>query len=373
MKNYKTSRPLRHKNQKMKKKRISFHEVRFLFIINLAFLIASCNAQENKNDTRSTILKNETISQNLNLNNKTTKEQISQVVRMMFQDSKGQIWFGAQGGAFKLSNNSLIHVDNIKSEIGKGVTVKDIAEDAYGNIWIGHTDGISKVDGEKVTNYYESDGLLSNDVWNLEVDSKNNVWIGTIDGVCIYNGQTFMNFELPEGEIDTTLGISSKKMIHCILEDSNEEIWFCTNAGLFKYAEDMLTNVSEKVGIQTNFVNKIIERKNGEFLVSTKDALYKMKGDDAINITNEIPEVGKGVGSVAEDKDEKIWFVFNQHQLYTFDNNKIIEFIKTEDNKGPVIFQIFEDQNDRLWFVGYGGAYRLENGEFINITKDGPW
>ena len=357
----------------MRKELRSFNKLKLMLVLMLVIMISSCDGQTKRSQNETDLLPNQSEIPNQILKTKQVKEQISQVVRMMFQDSKGQIWFGAQGGTFKLSNNSLIHIDNIKSEIGKGVTVKDIAEDAYGNIWIGHTDGISKVDGEKVTNYYESDGLLSNDVWNLEVDSKNNVWIGTIDGVCIFNGQTFMNFELPEGEIDTTLGISSKKMIHCILEDSNEEIWFCTNAGLFKYAEDMLTNVSEKVGIQTNFLNKIIERKNGELLVSTKDALYKMKGDDAINITNEIPEVGKGVGSITEDKDEKIWFVFNQHQLYTFDNEKVIEFKKTEDSKGPVIFQIFEDQNDRLWFVGYGGAYRLESGKFINITKDGPW
>ncbi len=55
------------------------------------------------------------------------------------------------------------------------------------------------------------------------------------------------------------------------------------------------------------------------------------------------------------------------------DGKEIIEFEKTEDNKGLVVYQIYRDQNDRLWFLGFGGAYRFENGKFLNITKNGPW
>ena len=339
----------------------------------MSILISSCNGQGNWNDVRSKLLQTQTETRNSTLEKKQSKEQISQVVRMMFQDSKGNIWFGTQNGAFRLTNNSLIHIDSIRSESGKGVTIKDITEDKNGKIWLGHTDGISSIDGELVTNYYESDGLISNDVWNIETDFNGNVWIGTIEGVCIFNGQEFIRFELPEGQIDTTLGISSTKMVHCIMEDSKGEIWFSTNAGLFKLTNDSLINVSEKVGIQTNFINRIIENKNGEFWISTKEALYKLEGNQIENIINEIPETGKGVGSITEDKDGKLWFVLNQHYLYTYDGENLIEFKKSEDNRGPVVFQIYEDQSERLWFVGYGGAYRLENGKFLNITKDGPW
>ena len=342
------------------------------FLAN-CILISSCDGQKDINQIQNTSLSEQSIASNETIKNSKTKEQISEVVRMMFQDSKGRIWFGAQGGAFKLIEDELIFIEKIKSETGKRVTVKDIKEDRNGKIWIGHTDGLSSIDDNQVTNYYESDGLLSNDVWNIETDSKGNIWIGTIDGLCLFDGKVFTNFQLPEGEIDKALGISSTKMIHNILEDKNSDIWICTNAGLFKYANNILTNVSEKVGIQTNFINEIVETKKDEFLISTKEAVYKMRGEDLLNITSEIPEIGKGAGSIAVDSDDNIWFVFNQHHLYTYNGAEVIEFEKAKDNKGPVIFQIFNDQKDRLWFVGYGGAFRLENGKFINITKEGPW
>jgi ligand-binding sensor domain-containing protein len=113
----------------------------------------------------------------------------------------------------------LIHIDSIKSESGKRVTIKDITEDKDGTIWFGHTDGISSIDGDLVTNYYESDGLISNDVWNISSDAEGKIWIGTIEGACVFDGKTFSKFELPLGIKDTTVGVSSDKMINKIFQD----------------------------------------------------------------------------------------------------------------------------------------------------------
>lgn len=352
----------------IKLKNTVLYKVKIIIVFALSFLIFSCNGQHNENDKTSTRPQKRMAS----LTKGEPKEQISQVVRMMFQDSKENLWFGTQNGAFKFSNDSLFKIEEITSEEGKPVTIKDITEDKDGKIWVGHTDGLSCIDQEKVINYYESHGLISNDVWNVETDVKGRVWIGTIGGLCIFDGQKFTNFELPEGEIDTTLGISSTKMVHCIMEDSKEAIWLCTNAGLFKYSNQQLTDMSKKAGIESNFVNEIIESKDGDFYVSTKSAIYKMKGEQLTSISKEI-EVVKGAGNVFEAKDGTVWFVFNQHHLYKYENNQVIEFQKPNNNPGPVIFQIFQDNRDRLWFVGYGGAFRIEKGKFVNVTRVGPW
>jgi ligand-binding sensor domain-containing protein len=207
----------------------------------------------------------------------------------------------------------------------------------------------------------------------MESDSKGNIWIGTIEGVCIYDGKSFSYFPLPEGIKDTTMGVSSTKMIHDILEDNDGTIWISSNAGLFSYSNRTLTHLSEKAGIHTNFVNQLFSDSSGDLWISAKDGLYHLTDNKAQNITRGHIQMGKGIGSIAEDKDGTIWFVANQHDLYTYDGRKVSKFQKPEENKGPVVFQIFKDQDERLWFVGFGGAYRLENGEFLHITKDGPW
>ena len=358
--------------KKNKKESMSLITLKTLIFICLTTLISSCNGQEYRNDPGNRSIQTSIGTQNSILVNK-PKEQISQVVRMMFQDSKGNIWFGAENGAWKLTGQTLIHIDSIKSESGKGVTIKDIIEDKDGTIWLGHTDGISSIKGETVTNYYQSDGLISHAVWCIGSDDEGKIWIGTMEGACIFDGNTFSNFELPLGIKDTTVAVSSDKMINKIFRDRKGILWIASNAGLFSYSNNKLTNVSKKMGIKTNFVSIGFEDKAEVLWISSKEGLYTLNDGVTKKITDSNIEIGKGIGSIAEDKDGKIWFVVNQHYLYTYDGKELTEFKKSEENKGPVIFQIYKDQKDRLWFVGYGGAFRLENGKFINITKNGPW
>jgi ligand-binding sensor domain-containing protein len=343
-----------------------------LIIIILTTLAFLCNGQDFRNEATKKPLQAPNGTHNPILVYK-SKEQISQVVRMMFQDSKGNIWFGAENGAWKLTGQTLIHIDSIKSESGKVVTIKDITEDKDGTIWLGHTDGISSIKGETVTNYYQSDGLISNDVWNISSDTNGKIWIGTIEGACVFDGKTFTNIELPLGIKDTTVGVSSEKMVNRIFQDRKGTIWIASNAGLFSYSNNKVTDASKDVAFKTNFVGMGFEDKAGVIWIGSKEGLFAYKDGVPKKITDDNIEIGKGIGSIAEDKDGKIWFVVNQHYLYTYDGNKLTEFKKSEDNKGPVIFQIYKDQSERFWFVGFGGAFRLENGRFINITRDGPW
>lgn len=341
--------------------RISFRHFRQLLLgMVLGSILISCQGREKRQPI-------------ITSNTPKVENWISEVVRKIFQDSKGNIWFGTQNGAFVYDTKELLHLDAIKSATGKGVTIKDMTEDPEGRIWFGHSDGISVLDGQGITNYYERDGLISEDVWCILADTQGKIWIGTIDGLCVFDGQQFTTFDLPAGIIDSTLGISSTKMIHSIEEDSKGTLWFSSNAGLFSYANNELVHVSERMGLPANWVNEVWEAANGALWVSTKKGLYQLVENRALNITAGKIEDGKGIGSITEDKEGNIWFVSNQHSLYIYDGKAIQAFQQSPNNQGPVVFQIYKDQADRLWFVGYGGAFRLENGKFIPITRNGPW
>jgi ligand-binding sensor domain-containing protein len=364
-----------------------FHNIKILIVITLCVINTSCNRQENNKIKQDVTNETNTTSHDSNLennqsNNQNTQtsfqllnfdNQISDVIRTVFQDSKGNIWFGTQSGAFKHNGKSLIHIASIKSESGHGVTIKDITEDKDGRIWFGHTGGISMINGESTTNYFESDGLLNNDVWCITTDKNDHVWIGTIEGVCKFDGSQFTAFEIPEGKIDTTRGISSKKMIHDIMEDSQGRMWFSTNGGVYIKDNDGLINISESDGLKTSFVNKVIEDKNGRFWISTTKGLFHYDNKTLKNITEGIVENFKGTGSIMQDSNGNIWFNSNMRDIYSFDGENFTKYRITEGDSGPAPFKIYEDQQKRLWFVGFGGAYRYENKKFINITENGPF
>ncbi len=77
---------------------------------------------------------------------------ISGVVRTMIQDKNSLLWFGTQNGLLHLKDEILDYYD-IKDDFGNTITIKALCEDVYGNIWIGHDNGISKYDGTYFTNY----------------------------------------------------------------------------------------------------------------------------------------------------------------------------------------------------------------------------
>ena len=247
----------------MRKLKIPFHEIKIIIATALCAFNISCNEKSFKKKQQN--IRNKTKSQDSNFGNDQSKNQnsfqlsnfnnqISDVVRTIFQDSKGNLWFGTQDGAFQYNGKSLIHINSIKDESGRGVAIKDIAEDKHGKIWFGHSGGISVLDSETIINYHKSDGLTSNNVWSIAIDKNNYVWIGTIEGVCKFNGSLFTTFEIPEGKIDTTRGVSSTKMIHDIMEDSHGRMWFSTNGGVYIKENNSLTNISEKDGLKTSLL-----------------------------------------------------------------------------------------------------------------------
>jgi ligand-binding sensor domain-containing protein len=300
------------------------------------------------------------------------RNQIAETVRVMFHDSKGNFWFGTHSGALKLVGDSLVYIDAIKSESGQRVAIRAIDEDIHGNIWFGHTDGISYYDGSKVVNLYESDGLVNKDVWRLTADSKGNIWAGTYKGISKFDGRNFTHVELPPGEIDTTVGVSSPYIIHNILEDRQGRMWFSTNGGIFIKDHNVLKSISEKDGLKSNFTGKVIETRHGEFLICNTKGLHRYKDGAVTDLTSDWFEEPQGTSNITEASNGDIWFNVSR-SIYRLKNGNLTEHRISEGDYGPLVYQIYLDRYDRVWFVGWGGAFRFENEKILNITRDGPW
>ena len=109
-----------------------------------------------------------------------------------------------------------------------------------------------------------------------------------------------------------------------------------------------------------------------KFWISTSAGLFHLKGDSLGNISEKHFEKSKGTGSIIVDSKGDTWFNCAR-DIYRLSEEKLTKYRIEESKYGPLTFQIYEDRQKRLWFVGFGGAYRLENGQFINITQNGPW
>jgi ligand-binding sensor domain-containing protein len=319
-------------------------------------------------------LKAETLPEfRVNLHDKEFQgNQISGVVRTVFQDKDENLWFGTQNGLCRHDKAGLVYFD-LKDWRGQSITVHVIIEDKLGNIWIGFGGGIAKFDGKYFTVYYEKDILTNGGLWSMAIDKNGLLWIGTAEGVYTFNGEALNHFEIPEGKIDSTKGVSTTKMIHSIVEDSKGKMWFATNGGAYIYDGNTLTNLSEKDGLQSDFISQIIESEDGSYWISTSKGLSKYNGNTLVNMSQTLFNESEGVGCIFEDNSGTLWFTVNKRNIYSYKDTALSKFQIKVGDINPFPFQIYQDRQERLWFVGFSGAYRLDNGSFININRKGPW
>ncbi len=299
--------------------------------------------------------------------------QISDVVRCMHQDKRGILWFGTQDGLCSYDGKSLTYHD-IRDEFGKGVTIKGIVEDQEGNLWIGFDGGIAKYDGESFTNFGEKDGLISGDVWSLAAGRDGTIWIGTIKGVCRFDGEVFTPFALPAAQPDYTRGITSGQIVHCIMVDRKEQVWFGTNGGAYIYDGRKLTNISEKDGLCNDAVHAILEDKSGNiWFGTTHKGVCRFDGKVFANFTEDGIVDGKEVWCLHEDKAGNVWFSGKRFGAYCYDGNSFTKFDEKDGLTSPGIMCIFEDKEKRLWLGGVQGLFRYDGQSIFNVKKNGPW
>ncbi len=353
------------------------------------FLITSCQGQENPKFRQRTPLESSTLPQSTTLEEDQPalpvlptvdpETHLMQVLRRIFQDSRGNLWF--VGDDVFCHDGHTLH-DLTDQEVFRKSVVRQITEDQEGNIWFGTMRGIvrytpsadGKADSGTFSQYTVEDGLVHDDVWSLAIDKKGVVWIGTLEGVSRFNGETFTSFELPEAPVDKSRGVSSARMVHSIMEDSHGNIWFATNGGAYNFDGRSLSNLSEQEGLCHNSVNDMLEDRNGNIWFATHhNGVCRWDGTSFTHFSAKDGIKGTEAWSLYEDRSGHIWFPIENDGVYRYDGTSFTNFYRKEGLPLNAVHSILEDTNGRLWFGGFGGLYCYDGKSFIQVTQDGPW
>jgi len=243
------------------------------------------------------------------------------------QDREGYLWFATSGGVSRYDPYSIKYFSAAEGFGDYGLSTVYRGSDAF---WLikgdsfGQGHGLSRYDGEQITDFTLDDGLPSERVFSTFEDRSGALWVSTDVGVSRYDGQTWTTYGPEDG---LSCGLSTN-----VYEDRDGYLWFSSwEGGITHFDGETFTSYSSVDGLAS----------------------------DHIVVT-------------FQDRDGFIWFGSSDEGITRFDGENF-EIFREEDGLGHNdILDIAQDDSGHLWFATHGGLTRFDGEEFKTwTTRDG--
>lgn len=218
---------------------------------------------------------------------------------------------------------------------------------------------------------FTTDKELSNsNVQCIFQDREGLIWIGTEDGLNYYDGAKFRIFKHEENNRSSLIDND----VRTIFEDSKKHFLIGTLRGLQEY--DCETRQFKEIPIIGNdgepvkaHITKIIERKNGEVLVSTSGyGAYSInwKDNKAYSRNKHYPLINTFIFNMFEDNKRNLWISLDGGGLTCLKNDgQKATYFSNKNNAWNTITSINQDYNGKI-FIG-----TINNGlMFYNSKQD---
>ena len=310
------------------------------------------------------------------------------VVDVIFQDSKGYLWFGTQDGLNRYDGYSFVVYKNEpgNSNTLPGNTITAMAEDHEGKLWVGTLDGLSCIDGTSITNYVanvrDPSALMSNYITALQEDSSGALWVGTDAGLQIFDrtAKLFQRISDPvvrAGALQSTVNV--------IRRDRQNRIWLGTTRCLLKFEKGRFSSYypdGRHGSISDSTVFSILEDRGGRLWFGTRrgglnryeeetDSFVALKYDP--NDLRSIPS--NNTISISQDTKGRIWIGTFGDGLILYDNDRFYHFL--HDPKDPTtisdneIGKVFSDKSGTVWAgTSGGGVNKIKENKFTVLRSD---
>jgi len=309
-------------------------------------------------------------------------------VNALLKDKSGKLWVATDGGLYAFDPRTkdfraFINRSDTRNLLKRN-TIRSIAADSAGNIWLGTEDkGLSRFSPSSGVfvnfNHSEWNKLsLSNDqIRSLLVDHKNRLWVGSINGgLDLYqpDRNTFENFQHdPENQ-----GSLSQRTVSALFEDRQHNLWIGTHRG----GVNLYNPLAEKFNLYRkerstsslsyNDVRAFYEDADGQIWIATdggglnsmdrKTGLFRHYRHD--------PFQAASIGSdalldVRGDQDGALWIGTWGAGLNMLDKatGRFQRFIHQERDPNSVssnyVQKTLEDSHGNFWVATYYGGLNL--------------
>lgn len=304
------------------------------------------------------------------------------VITSICDDKRGTLFVGTTNGLYAIcleTNSISAYKENPSSKNSiSGNNILSIYCDKTGKIWLAiEGKGVNIFDATKkkfTKIHIESKNIHSaeeNNVISIFEDFNNNIWFGTSTNGLIKWKKSQSNFKSISKIISDNY--LSNYSIRAIFVDKEKNTWIGTDSGLNKilahsgYVKKYFHSKFDKTSINDNKVWAITEDKIGNIWIGTQRGLARynktMDNFERFIYTADTKESLPVfvIRSLHFDENNLLWFGTYGSGLYSFDIKKNFFFNHTfnianpDAKKDVVIFQIYQNNDNKLWLVAASG------------------
>ena len=345
-------------------------KIKLIYLILILTLNFSC---VEKKSTKKGTNKPELV-----VTSKTDTLKFTSAIRAIFQDSKGNYWFGSHKEGVSFYNGKSFEYFTTNEGLSDN-QIRSIQEDENGKIWFGTAKGISGYDKGKFTNYPPKNNNPIFD-WN---ETNGDLWFYSWeeDGINRFDGinMNYLIFPKPKNKnADNTYGVTG------ISKDKAGKVWIATYAALFNY-DGKMVNIfdNEKLNLKDNellHIRSVLADSKGRIWIGNNGiGVLLMEGNSIINFSEKnnlihptstrrgdnksLPGTLEHPFAIEEDSDGNIWFGDVYTGAWKYDGKTLTNYLISDKLSKPMIWTIYKDSKNNLLFGMADGNIFKFNGK----------
>jgi len=240
-----------------------------------------------------------------------------------------------------------------------------IAEDLYGNIWVGTNNGLCRYDGNSWDQVGQDYGVYGYRIYDIEMDGDGILWVGSSWGLDILvQGNWFWYDSLFNDEI----------FVRCLYRDKFGDLWIGTygndtiRGGLFGFDGAHFYEYPSFQQPGFNNIYNITGDESGNIWIGTDAGAVKLStsGATVYNSTNKLTY--DDVTAIHIDGWNDVWFgTLWGEQVGRMHGNQVEMFSLFHNYPVSGVINMTEDQDHNIW-IGTSFGLIMYNGVLMDAA-----
>ena len=189
-------------------------------------------------------------------------------IRSLAVDARGDLWVGDDFGLNIFRQGEFVPVPEFKDH-----KIDALFFDRSGTLWGGSSQGLYRFQDGKLEHFTTADGLVHDKVAFITQLGDGRIWIGTMGGMSIFSDGKFENYTTAQG--------LSGNYVREIFEDADGNVWIGTyGGGIDRLRDGAFRAITKENGLHDNFISRILADDAGRFWILGNQGIFAVSRDE---------------------------------------------------------------------------------------------